>query len=412
MKKMKKVLSILLIALLSVSLAACGDTGEGGGTDNAAGGAGTPAGAGEGDSAGGGDPILIGHTVALTGGSALWGQSEQNALQMAVEKINAEGGALGREIKIISYDNKAEQAEGVNVANRLVADGCIAIIGPAQSGVAIATSAVTEEAKVILIGTTPTNEKMTVPEEGGEVLPYTFRACFIDPYQGMVAATFAYETLGVRKAGILKDVGSDYSTYLAKYFTDTFTALGGEVVASEAFRSEELEYKAQLSKIKDAGAELLFIPTMQKEAGLAMKQARELGMDCQFLGGDAWASEELMSLGGDATEGGYFVNIASLADPAIADWVKEYTDRFGKNPVMPNPVLAVDGLMAIVEAIRATESTDTAVLADWLANCQDVPVLTGKLTMDPATHNPVGKPAVIEKVEGGQFVFVQGVTAQ
>lgn len=389
---MKKLFAILLVLVMTASLFACAPKAE---------------------EAGGADagPILIGHEVALTGGSALWGQSEKNALDMQIEKINAAGGVMGRQLKLIAYDNKAEQAEGVNVANRLVSDGVIAVIGPAQSGVAIAASAVTEEAKVILIGTTSTNEKLTVPEGATEALPYTFRACFIDPYQGSVAATFAYESLGIRKAGMLMDVGSDYSTYLGKYFKETFEKLGGEIVAEEAFRSEELEYKAQLGKIKEAGAELLFIPTMQKEAGLAMKQAKELGMDVKFLGGDGWASNELVELGGDAAEGAFFVNIASLADPAIADWVTEYKEKFGIDPVMPNPVLAVDGLLAIVAAIEATQSTDPTTLANWIANCKDVQVLTGKLTVDPATHNPIGKPAVIETVKDGKFEFYQGVTA-
>ncbi|MEL7622977.1 MAG: ABC transporter substrate-binding protein [Clostridiales bacterium] len=400
MKRIKKTVSLLLMAILVVSLAACGGTS-------------TPP-AGTGGSSGGSDenkPILIGHEVALTGGSALWGQSEKNALDMEIEKINAAGGVLGRELKLIAYDNKAEQAEGVSVANRLVQDGVIAVIGPAQSGVGIAASAVFEEAKIVMIATTATNEKLTVPEGQTEPLKYIFRSCFIDPYQGSVAATFALQDLKITKAGILKDVGSDYSTYLAKYFSDTFTAGGGTIVADESFRTDELEYKAQLSKIKDAGAELLFIPTMQKEAGLAMKQARELGMECYFLGGDAWASDELVQLGGSATEGGYFVNIASLEDPAIAQWVEEYTAKWGKAPTMPNPVLAVDGLLAIVEAIKATESTDPTAIAEWLANCKDVPVLTGKLTIDPASHNPLGKPAVIETVKDGKFVFHKGVTA-
>lgn len=389
---MKKLFAILLVLVMTMSLFACAPKAEEAASDTG--------------------PILIGHEVALTGGSALWGQSEKNALDMQIEKINAAGGVLGRELKLVAYDNKAEQAEGVNVANRLVSDGVVAVIGPAQSGVAIAASAVTEEAKIILIGTTATNEKLTVPEGATEALPYTFRACFIDPYQGSVAATFAYNTLGIRKAGMLMDVGSDYSTYLGKYFKETFEKLGGTVVAEEAFRSEELEYKAQLGKIKEAGAELLFIPTMQKEAGLAMKQAKELGMDVKFLGGDGWASNELVELGGDATEGAFFVNIASLADPAIADWVAEYKTKFGIDPVMPNPVLAVDGLLAVVAAIEATKSTDTTTIANWIANCKDVQVLTGKLTMDPKTHNPVGKPAVIETVKDGKFEFYQGVTAE
>ncbi|MDR1194141.1 MAG: ABC transporter substrate-binding protein [Peptococcaceae bacterium] len=402
MKKGKRLVAVLLLTLLLVTLAACG-----GGT---AGGAASGGGASSGGT-GAAEPIKIGHEVALTGGSALWGQAEKNALDMAIEKINADGGVLGRPLQLIAYDNKAEQAEGVNVANRLVNDGVIAVIGPAQSGVAIAAAAVFEEAGVIAIGTTTTNEKLTVPEGQDEALRYIFRSCFIDPYQGDVAATFALQDLGVTKAGILKDVGSDYSTYLAMYFSETFTGGGGTIVADESFRTDELEYKAQLSKIKDAGAEVLFIPTMQKEAGLAMKQAKELGMDCYFLGGDAWASDELVELGGDATEGGFFVNIASLADPVLKDWVDEYTAKWGRAPVMPNPPLAVDGLYAVVAAIEATGTTDTAILADWIANCKDVQVLTGKLTMDPQTHNPLGKPAVIETVQNGEFVFYKGIAA-
>lgn len=410
MNKNKKLVSLFLAVVLLFSVAACGSTPPAN-TGTTAAPAGTTAAGGDASGGASGDPILIGHEVALTGGSALWGQSEENALKMEIEKINAAGGVLGRQLKLVPYDNKAEPAEGVNVANRLVQDGVVAVIGPAQSGVAIAAAAVFEDAKIVMIGTTATNEKLTVPEGETEPLKYIFRSCFIDPYQGSVAATFALEDLKVTKAGILKDVGSDYSTYLAKYFKETFEANGGTVVADESFRTEELEYKAQLSKIKEAGAELLFIPTMQKEAGLAMKQAKELGMDCYFLGGDAWASEELVSLGGTATEGGFFVNIASLEDPAIAQWVKEYNDKYGKAPTMPNPVLAVDGLLAIVEGIKATNSTDSTALAEWLATCKDVPVLTGKLTIDPATHNPIGKPAVIETVKDGKFVFHKGVSA-
>ena len=392
MKNTKRLTALLLALTLSLlPLTACGSKDD------------TPEGEG---------PIRIGHTVALTGGSALWGQSEQNALKIEVDRINAEGGVLGRQIELIHHDNKADANEGVNVANRLVADGVVAVIGPAQSGVGIASAAIFDEAGIIMVGTTPTNEKLTVPDGATAPLQHIFRTCFIDPYQGEVAAVFALQDLGVTRAAILKDVGSDYSTYLAKYFEETFTAGGGIVVANESFRSEELEYKAQLSKVKEAGAELLFIPTMQKEAGLAMKQAAELGMDCYFLGGDGWASEELVTLGGAATEGAFFVNIASLADPVIADWVKGYTESVGRAPVMPNPVLAVDALLLIVQAIEANESTDGATLAAWIASCEDVPVLTGTLTIDPATHNPIGKPAVIETVQNGEFVFYKGVSSK
>lgn len=396
MLKSKKILAVILISLLALSLVACGGSGNGAATPPPA------------DSK---EPIKIGHEVALTGGSSLWGQSEKNALDMEIEKINAAGGVLGRPLELIAYDNKADQTEGVNVAKRLIGDGVVSIIGPAQSGVGIAASSITEGAKIPLIGTTTTNMKLTLNDDGS-VKPYTFRTCFIDPYQGEVAATFALNSLKITKAAVLMDVGSDYSQGLSQYFKETFVAGGGEIVAEEAFRSEELDYRAQLGKIKDSGAELLFIPTMQKEAGLAMKQAKDLGLDVKFLGGDGWASKELIELGGAATEGAFYVNIASLEDPAIASWVEEYNAKYNMNPVMPNPVLAVDALKMIVNAIESTESTDTTVLAEYMSTMKGVPVLTGILNIDPETHNPLNKPAVIETVKNGEFAFYEGVAAK
>jgi branched-chain amino acid transport system substrate-binding protein len=351
-------------------------------------------------------PLLLGHSATLTGGGALWGQAEQNAIDMEVEKINAAGGVLGRQIKVIRYDNKGDQTEAVNVAKRLIGDGVFAIVGPSQSGTGIAASAVTEAAKLLYVATTATNPKVTLNDDGS-VKPYTFRTCFIDPYQGLVAAKFALEDLKVTKAAVLMDVGSDYSQGLSQYFKETFTAGGGTIVADEAFRSEELDYRAQLGKIKEAGAELLFIPTTQKEAGLAMKQARDLGMTCKFLGGDNWPSEDLIELGGAATEDACYVNLASLEDPTIADWVKEYTDKYKISPVMPNPVMAVDAVRVIVEAVKQTKGTDSTALADYIANIKDFPALTGKLTYDPKTHNPVNKPAVIETIKNGKFVLLK-----
>jgi len=367
------------------------------------------AGGGGDKGAGGTGPILIGHSASLTGPSALWGQSERMALQMEADRINAAGGVLGRKIEFRHYDNQTLPAEAVNVANRLVSDRVVAVIGPSQSGTSRASSYVYVENKIPMLATTATNELVTVPEGATKPLEFVFRMCFIDPYQGAVAAAFAYRNLGVKKAGILQDVGSDYSTFLARNFQDRFRALGGEIVALESFRSGELEFRAQLAKIREAGAELLFIPTQQTEAGLAMRQAGELGLNMYYLGGDGWGSVELMELGGPATEGSFFVNLASLEDPVLAQWVKDYNARFGQNPAMPNPVMAVDALRAIVAAINATGGTDGTALARWLSNCKDVPVLSGLLTIDPNTHNPIGKAAVIETVKNGEFVFYMGI---
>jgi branched-chain amino acid transport system substrate-binding protein len=351
--------------------------------------------------------IKIGHEVALTGPNATWGQAEANALKMIVDKINAEGGINGAKVEVIAYDNRADKLEAVNVAKRLVEqDHVTAIIGPGQSGVANAIREVVNSAKVPLIATTATNPKVTVQDDGS-VVPYTFRVCFIDPFQGTVAAQFASGDLKAKTAATLYDVGDEYSQYLAKYFADAFTKAGGTMVAQEAFRSGELDFRAQLGKIKEGNPDVLFIPTMQKEAALASKQARELGIKATLMGGDGWGSPDLVDLAGNAVEGAYFVNLAALEDPAIQDFLKEYRAKYNQDPVLPNPLMAYDAMMWLTDAIKRAGSTDGTKVRDAMEQTKDLQVLTGKLTIDPATHNPLNKPAVIQQVKNGKFVYVK-----
>ncbi len=351
--------------------------------------------------------IKIGHEVALTGPNATWGQSEANALQMIVDKINKEGGVNGAQIQVVAYDNRADKLEAVNVAKRLVEqDKVVAIIGPAQSGVTNAIREVTNSAKVPLVATTATNPTVTVQEDG-TVVPYTFRVCFIDPFPGTVAAQFAAKDLKFTKAATLYDVGDEYSQFLAKYFSEAFVKAGGQMVAEEAFRSGELDFRAQLGKIKEAGPEIIFIPTMQKEAALAAKQARDLGIEAVLMGGDGWGSPDLVDLAGAAVEGAYFVNLAAIEDPSIQDFLKEYRERYKEEPVLPNPLMAYDAMIWLADAIKRAGSTDGTKIRDAMEQTKDLQVLTGKLTIDPTTHNPLNKPAVIQQVKDGKFIYVK-----
>ncbi|MFA7621657.1 MAG: ABC transporter substrate-binding protein [Aminobacteriaceae bacterium] len=353
--------------------------------------------------------IRIGHTVSLTGGASMWGQSEARALDMLVKKINDAGGVLGRQIEFVRYDNRNDGVESVNVARRLVTDGVVAVIGPAQSGNAIASAPVFERAQIPMVVTTATNPYVTIDQRTDAVRPFAFRPCFIDPFQGTVAARFAITDLEARKGAVLYDVGSDYGQWLARYFEEAFVAKGGEIVAREAFRTEELDYRAQLGKIKELAPDVIFIPTSQKEAAMAAKQARDLGIEAVLLGTDNWGSPDLIELGGSAIDGGYFVNLTDLADPDIQEFVEEYKAAFGEEPVLPNPVMAQDALLMIVDALTRAGSEDGEALAEALANISDLKVTSGVLTVDPADHNPLDKPAVIQQVDvpNATFKFVK-----
>lgn len=355
------------------------------------------------------DVIRIGHTVSLTGGASMWGQSEARALDMLAKKINESGGVLGKKIEFVRYDNRADGVESVNVARRLVNDGVVAVIGPAQSGNSIASAPVFDRAEIPMVVSTATNPYVTIDQRTGKVRPYAFRPCFIDPFQGTVAARFAVTDLGAKKGAILYDVGSDYGQWLARYFEEAFAAKGGEIVAREAFRTEELDYRAQLGKMKELNPDVIFIPTSQKEAAMAAKQARDLGIGATLLGTDNWGSPDLLELGGSAIDGGYFVNLTDLADPDIQEFVAEYKSLYGEEPVLPNPVMAQDALIMIVEGIKIAGTTEGPKLAEAIANLKDIKVTSGPLTMNPEDHNPLDKPAVIQQVDvkGNTFRFVK-----
>ncbi len=355
------------------------------------------------------DTIKIGHTVSLTGGASMWGQSEKLALDLLIKKINAQGGVLGKKLELVSYDNRNDAVEAVNVARRLANDGVVAVIGPAQSGNSIATAPVLEKARIPMVVTTATNPYVTLDKRTGKVRPFAFRPCFIDPFQGTVAAKFAFRDLKAKTAAILYDVGSDYGQWLAKYFEEAFAKEGGKIVAKEAFRSEELDYRAQLGKMRPLNPDVIFIPTSQKEAAMAAKQARDLGIKARLMGTDNWGSPDLIELGGDAINGGYFVNLTDLADPAIKGFVAEYRKAYGADPVLPNPVMAQDALLMVVDAMKRAKSTDGTKMAAALATTKNLQVTSGPLTIDPKTHDPLDKPAVIQKVDvpNKSFPFVK-----
>ncbi|MDR1509296.1 MAG: ABC transporter substrate-binding protein [Synergistaceae bacterium] len=352
------------------------------------------------------DTIKIGHSVSMTGGASIWGQSEAKAVDLLVGKINSAGGILGRQIEIVRYDNRADAVESVNVARRLVSDKVVAVIGPAQSGNALATGPVLERALIPMVVTTATNTFVTVDQKTNKTKTYAFRPCFIDPFQGTVAARFAFDRLNAKTAAALYDVGSDFSQWVTTYFEEAFTSRGGQMPAKEAFRSEELDYRAQLGKIKELNPDVIFIPADQKVASMAAKQARDLGIAAVLLGTDNWGSPDIFDLGGEAIDGSFFVNLTDTSDPDIQDFLSEYRAAYGEEAVLPNPVMAQDALIMITEAAKIADSVEGPALATALANLKNLKVTSGILTMDPSNHNPLNKPAVIQKVDAKNKIFV------
>jgi branched-chain amino acid transport system substrate-binding protein len=356
------------------------------------------------------DPIKIGQVVTVTGSNAPWGIPENNALKDEVNRINAAGGLLGRQVKLIDYDYKGDQLEAVNVTKRLIGDGVCAIIGASSSGPSIAMSAVTEAAGVPFISPTATNPKVTFNLDTRKPIHTAFRACFIDPFQGSVAAKLITSDLKAKRCAVIFDVGSDYSQGLDQYFRESLARLGGTLVAREGYRSGEMDFRAILGKIRGTNPEVIYLPTDMTQAAMIMKQGRSLGIKSIFVSDDSCDTPDLMKLGGSATEGCYFTNMASLEDPTIKAWIDAYNKKYGSLPILPNCIMAVDAMRAVAAAITQGKSANPADIISHLEKLKNVPVLTGSLTIDPATHNPINKPCVVETVRNGQIKFYKRFT--
>ena len=193
------------------------------------------------------EPIKIGYLAALTGDYAQYGITEVNMAKLVVGDINAKGGILGRQIELIPYDTKTRNEDAVNAVRRMIeSDKVCAIVGANSSGINIATAPIVAKGKTPQISTVGTNPLVTVDNKG-KVRPYSFRICFTDPYQGTLAADLAFKDLGLKKAAILYNVGSDYAQGLREFFVKSYEKLGGKIVADEGFRETDVDFRAQLT---------------------------------------------------------------------------------------------------------------------------------------------------------------------
>jgi branched-chain amino acid transport system substrate-binding protein len=284
------------------------------------------------------------------------------------------------------------------------------MIGPEWSGAAIPIAEIANASKVPVLATTASNTKVTV-DDNGNVQPYMFRMCFIDPYQGTALADFAYKELGKRKAAFITDVSAAYSVGIQQYFEEQFTRLGGQVVAKEGYQANDTEFRAQVSKVAESGADVLVVPTATyRDIALIAKQADALGLKIQYLGGDGWVADELLSMAGAELDGAYLSSGVSTESPEF----KDFNEQFAKKHNMQATVYAyyaLDALYALEYAIgvaidKAGSPEPTAV-RDALETMKDVPVFTSKLTMEPTTHNPHNKPVVIMQIKDGKWNIVK-----
>ena len=351
------------------------------------------------------DPIKIGVYMPLTGQNAFAGQLELEGIQLA-HKITPT--VLGRPVELVVVDNKSDKVEAANAVKRLTEhEKVLAIIGTYGSSLAMAGGEVAERAKVPVIGTSCTNPLVTQGKK------YYFRACFIDPYQGAAAATYAYKNLGYKKAAVLTDVANDYAVGLSNFFKKTFKKIGGELVADMKYSSGDQDFTAQLTELISKKPDIVFMPAYFAEGAIIMKQARELGATFRLMGADAMDNPDTVKLGGKAAEG--FLHTTFPYDPQMTNMspeAKRFTEAW--KAAYPDKETNVNGALGyncyflIVDAIKRANSADPQAIAKALAETKGLPTALGKLSINK--NHDAEMPVGIIEYKNGQRVYVGEVT--
>ncbi|MBL8911106.1 MAG: ABC transporter substrate-binding protein [Archangium sp.] len=350
------------------------------------------------------DWILLGEVGSLTGSEAAFGISTRNGIELALEEANAAGGVKGKKLAVRVYDDQSKPEEAGSATTRLITqDHVVAILGEVASSNSLAMAPIAQENKVPMISPSSTNPKVT------EVGDYIFRVCFIDPFQGAVMARYAQSNLKFTRVAILTDKKSAYSEGLTEVFQKKFTEMGGKILTTEAYGKGDTDFRAQLTNIKKLKPEGLYVPGYYQDVSLIAEQARELGLKVTMMGGDGWDSEKLFELGGAAVEGSYVSNHYSAEDPSprVQDFIRRYQEKF---KVVPDSLAALgyDSARVTIEAMKRAPDLSGPALRKAIAETKDFPGVAGVITLDEK-RNPV-KPAVVLKVEGGKFKYVDTVS--
>jgi branched-chain amino acid transport system substrate-binding protein len=386
---MKRVLSLLLSLLMVLTLfTACTQTADNGGAEEA-------------------DVIKIGVFEPLTGMNGGGGLQELGGIEYA-NKMYPE--VLGKKIELVVVDNKSDKGEATTAVTRLIEnDKVVAIIGSYGSAVSIAAGDIIKDAQIPAMGASCTNPMVT---QGND---FYFRACFLDPFQGKVMATYAIEQ-GAKTAAVIMQNGDDYSVGLANFFIDAFKNLTGDensIVDVSEFQLNESDFNAILTNIKAKNPDVIFAPSSATTAPLIIKQARDLGIESLIMGGDTWENPAIIDVAGEDAEGIVLSTFFDENDPATEE-AKKFVEGYkkelaGKEPIIPAvAALGYDAYILLRDAIERAGSTDGVAIRDALKETKDFEGVTGIINFTEEGDADKNL-AVIKTVQDGQFVFIDSV---
>ncbi|MEI9475963.1 MAG: ABC transporter substrate-binding protein [Deltaproteobacteria bacterium] len=359
------------------------------------------------------DVIKIGFDIELTGDIPKVGEASKFTGEMLKEQINSKGGLkVGNKSYMLNFiyeDNEAKAESAAAAALKLITqDQVLGIVGPQASKQAIPAGEVADSNQTVLITGWSTNPKTTADR------PWVFRACFLDPFQGPVLAKFATDELKAKRAAVLYDIASDYPKGLAEFFKEAFEKINGKgsVVAFETFTTKDRDFSAQLTKIVASKADILFTPQYYDEVPLIVKQAHEMGWKKPILGSDSWDSAELMNLCGNDCKGSFFSThyAAQGATGATKTFIDNYKKKYGYEPDVVG-ALTWDAARVLLQAIQNTKGLtgdvkkDRKAIRDQLAVIKGFDGITGKISFDGKTGDPLKSAVIVQINKEGKFQF-------
>jgi branched-chain amino acid transport system substrate-binding protein len=352
--------------------------------------------------------IRIGEFGSLTGSEATFGQDTKAGIDLAIKEANDGGGVTvaggpKRKLRVIVYDDQGKTEEVTAVVTKLIQqDKVHVLLGEVASTLSLTGAPLAQKYKIPMVTPSSTNPKVT------EVGDFIFRVCFIDPFQGTVMAKFAKNTLEAKTAGVFIDNGSDYAVGLAKYFSETFKKLGGEIVSEQAYQKTDMDFKAQLTGFREKNPDVLFVPGYYTQVGQIALQAKDLGLNSILLGGDGWDSPKLAEIGGQAIEGAYFSNHYHPKEtrPEVGRFVEAYKKAYS---VVPNGLSALgyDAARLVIDAMGRARSLKGEDLRDAIKASKDFPGVTGKITINKERN--ADKSAVVLEVRKDGFEYKEKI---
>ncbi len=357
-------------------------------------------------------PIKVGMYADLSAGTAQWGTDAEKGARLRIKEVNEAGGIMGRKVELVLYDCKLSPTEAVKAYSRLATqDKVAAVYGSLISNTALAVSPVAAQTKVPVVARAM-DERATTPgfnpdkpDAPIDANPYFFLlqpSCF---QQAAVIAGYAIDELGMNTFAMLYDKGNAYAEYLAKGFAYYVNKRGKKMLGSLEFQSGDVDYKAQLTKIRELKPNGLFIPNYVTQNANAVKQARELGLQTTFLGNNSWY-KPMDEVAGPAADGSYFPNNMTFDDPSTQWFFESYKAEWGEEPRL-HSFSGYDDVGFILEAIKAAKSTDPEKVRDAMEATRKFEGIIGTINIDPKTHRPVDLPMSVLRFEGDQIKTVE-----